>query len=581
MQKLKSRKLFAVALAIALTLSLGATAFAAWPSFQNDSNNDGYINNGTPPITQPTNTSTIGLATNDPIGSVYSGVSSASVMDGDKVYTVYNSGVLNTATGVGGARLAITDITSGGVTYLPLDDYEADNVQQLSTPYLDTSTDTLYALTGYYHDALNSGGGISGWTNANGTPITSFNFPAGTTTIYYRNMYLGTFSQNPWGGYYELQLATDITNAGAATGSVSLTPSAGGAAINFGTSTYWSGPWTLFNQTGAFVPTAPQGTMYDLAVTITVPAGAATLSATDVHFLGSMWRLHIVDNVSSSNPQVSTVEKGYGQPNTPISFDGNSIYFGIYEGDRCYYQYTRGTSTTGSVLTWFIPQGGDDFYGAGAYCEKEYVYFGGDSSRLYKREIANFDTQGTVLNLSNVQAAAGRVRSTIAADGTHLFFTSVGTGAQGRLWKVNPVSLTSAAAPIVLPNNSTSTPAISANGYLYVGYHNLATWPGTGGVVAVNKTTFTGTPITIYSGDPVQSSPIVYTSGNWNYVYFTTNSATGAGYCYRHNTAGTQAVQAVWNAVGTSSNPYALQGFSSDRGYLVYGDDGNNLYIMR
>ena len=574
MQKFKSRKFLAIALAVVMTLSMSITAFAAWPSFQNNVNNNGVINTGAPPITQPMLVNTVGLSTNNPIGSVFSGISSASVMDNGKVYTVYNGGVMNTATGLGGARLAITNVGTGAVNNIPLDNYESDNIQQLSTPYLDTATDTLYALTGYYHNMLNSTG-VTGWTNAAGQPITTFNFPAGTsTTIYYRNMNLSTFSQNPWGGYYELQLATDITNAGAATGSLTLTPSAGGTAINFGTSTYWSGPWTLFNQTGAFVPVAQQGTTYDVAVTITVPTSAAPLSATNMQLLASMWRLHSVNNVSSANPHVSTPQKGFGQPNTPISFDGTNIYFGIYEGDRCYYQY----DPANNHLDWFIPNSADDFYLTGAYIDGTHVYFGGDSGRVYKQSIANFSTPGAILTLSNTVAAAGRVRSTIASDGTYLYFTSVGAGTQGYLWKVDQARLISATTPITLPENSTSTPAVTAGDYLYVGFNNPG-WPGTGGVISVNKNTLAAAG-SIYTGDPVQSSPIVYTVGNYNYVYFTTNSATGAGYCYRQN-VNTQNIQSVWTAGGTSTNRYSLQGFAADNGYLVYGDDSNTLYIMR
>jgi hypothetical protein len=128
---------------------------------------------------------------------------------------------------------------------------------------------------------------------------------------------------------------------------------------------------------------------------------------------------------------------------------------------------------------------------------------------------------------------------------------------------------------------------ISANGYVYVGSYGYdANFNGIGLVQAVAVAGFspTSTVIDVYGTkaaplDPVQSSVIVYTSAPWNYVYFTTNSGSGAGYCYRHNvTSG--AVQSVWSAGGTSSNPYAVQGFASDGGYLVYGDDGNYLYIM-
>jgi hypothetical protein len=87
------------------------------------------------------------------------------------------------------------------------------------------------------------------------------------------------------------------------------------------------------------------------------------------------------------------------------------------------------------------------------------------------------------------------------------------------------------------------------------------------------------TATTIYSGDPVQASPIVYSGSYYDLIYFTTNSSTGKGYCYYYDTNYPYS-EPVWSAGGTSANPYAEQGFASDNGYLVYGDDANNLYIM-
>ena len=88
----------------------------------------------------------------------------------------------------------------------------------------------------------------------------------------------------------------------------------------------------------------------------------------------------------------------------------------------------------------------------------------------------------------------------------------------------------------------------------------------------------------VYSGDPVQASPIVYSTSRpaMDYVYFTSNTSApfgnvGGGYCYSFN--GTAANQ-EWVELGTSGNTYAVQGFSSDGNCLVYGDDGNYLYVM-
>jgi outer membrane protein assembly factor BamB len=62
-----------------------------------------------------------------------------------------------------------------------------------------------------------------------------------------------------------------------------------------------------------------------------------------------------------------------------------------------------------------------------------------------------------------------------------------------------------------------------------------------------------------------------------DYIYFTTNSSSGAGYCYSFDfVTGTQ----MWSAAATSGNKYALQGFSAANQFLIYGDDGDYLYIV-
>jgi hypothetical protein len=120
---------------------------------------------------------------------------------------------------------------------------------------------------------------------------------------------------------------------------------------------------------------------------------------------------------------------------------------------------------------------------------------------------------------------------------------------------------------------------------VYAGYNNGFT---SGGVVVIPASAFGSVITTVYSGDPVQSSPIVWSDeGNeMDYVYFTTNAdytystpPTHNGYCYSVDVSGSPPVPSlVWNP-GTGGT-YALQGFASDGGYVVYGDDGNTLYIF-
>ena len=79
-----SKKPLAILLAFVLVFGMTGTAFAAWQSFQNARYNNGVIdpvNNGVPPITQPQTMTSVGLATNNPFGTVYSGIDNATVLN--------------------------------------------------------------------------------------------------------------------------------------------------------------------------------------------------------------------------------------------------------------------------------------------------------------------------------------------------------------------------------------------------------------------------------------------------------------------------------------------------------------------
>jgi Tol biopolymer transport system component len=177
----------------------------------------------------------------------------------------------------------------------------------------------------------------------------------------------------------------------------------------------------------------------------------------------------------------------------------------------------------------------------------------------------------------------GDVRSSISTDGTSLYFTSKGSGANGYLWMATKASSTSppTVSSVQLLGTSTSTPTISANNRIYVGYYIGS---DDGGVQVFNKSL---SPMgTFAPGAPVQCSPIVYSISTGSilnqrdYIYFTTNTENGAGFGYIYAMS-TGATAMLWNAAGTSSNPYALQGFSAENGYLAYGDDGDYLYIVK
>jgi hypothetical protein len=451
MFRTKQRLLSAV-FALVLVLALSVTAFAVWPSFQGHVDNNGVIA-VQPPITTPSVT---------PVSLTGGGIESTSVINNGVAYTLYNGGTPSGA--AGGARLRATTLANPPTQFFDIQiDPSANNIQQLSTPYLDTAANTLY-------------------------------------------------------------VATSSSAAG-----------------------------------------------------------------------NDYWKLWSVSNVNTPTPTVTPLATGAGQANTPISAAADTkpayIYFGSYSGARTgsYYQY--GITASPGTLATFAPPKGDDFYLAGAAFVNipgeglgDCVVFGGDRATIYVRPINAFATgTGNAVTLVDLVNSPGPVRSSIVKNGDFVYFTSGGSW-NAILWQILVTDLDNSATINDINNynmkayTSTSTPVISDKGYIYVGSYNN---DGTGLVEAYTPGDGVNTPpalaAVIYNpGDAVRSSPIVYTdgTGTWDYIYFTTYSASGAGYCYRYN--GTNAQQR-W---ATTGNAQAFQGFASDGGYLVYGDDSNNLYII-
>jgi outer membrane protein assembly factor BamB len=442
--------------------ALSVTAFAAWSSFQGHVDNNGVIA-VQPPITTPT-VATVSLS---PTVPATTGIDAASVIGGGYAYTLYDGGA-------DGACIAITELANPAAPTMPIViDSAANSITQLSTPYLDMVSNTLYVLT----------------------------------------------SQS------------------------------------------------------------------------------------------ASWALWSVDVSDPSNPGARTqLAKGLGQTGTPIAADANTessptyLYFGSYTGSRTgsYYQYDITTRNLATFTPQFTYTRGDDFYLAGAafvnILGRDWVVFGSDSHNLYVRAVDSFDSAlvGNAVTLVDTVNNPGPVRSSIVKEtisGVEYIFFSSGGSLGAILWQVRVVDLLKAAT-INFVNNynmkartTTSTPVISENGIIYVGTYNN---DGTGNVWAFYPGDGVETAPTladvIYSGDTVQSSPIVYsdtTSGSRiDYIYFTAYSANGKGYCYYNDIDGGD-IDEAWAAGGTSSNPQAFQGFASDGGKLVYGDDGNRLYIIQ
>lgn len=272
-----------------------------------------------------------------------------------------------------------------------------------------------------------------------------------------------------------------------------------------------------------------------------------------------------------------------GQINTPIVKYGDYLYFGTWAGGSdpsTYYQITADGSTVNQLSTTSY-----GFYWAGAVVSGvsdsnqngSYVYFGCDDARLYYAPVDHF-TRGGFISLTDTERGgvsdAGDVRSTVMLDGDDLYFTSKGTGSNGYLWCCE---IGSGGAPSIrwhlrLNGTSTSTPTLVRDGgavSIYTGYYNGFSDGGVEVTTFSEGTAPTGTA-TLVSGFPVQC-PVLYSNG---YVYFNTNSSTGRGYCYD---AGGQADTPVWK---TADDTYALGGMACDNGYLVFGNDHNNLYIV-
>lgn len=593
---MKSRKGLLTLLALVLVFSLTVTAYAAWPSFQNDADNNGVIPvSPAPPTASPT------VAANQLANNYGGGIDAPSVIDDNCIaYTLYNGGyVFGTA---GGARLQATTLSSPtpAVWNVQLD-ATADNVPQLSTPVL-VGTD-LYALT----TGSTSLYGSSAFDTTNWTGTATINnmnntatFPANSTTNIRSVATDVTFIAPTTNITTEFTLTPAVNDA--ATYTIELLDSGNSviATLVSGATLYGGYSTALNYYSGAAIPAGS----YKIKLTITTD-GTNPIEVTDISLYGSGWSLYCIDTTTTPANNPSPIATGVGAANTPITHCGDYLYFGIYGGVRSYYQYDISTP----ALNQFAAS--EDFYWAGATTvtldETNYVVFGSDSGTVYLRNVASFASTGTTSSPGvGLSITPGAIRSTIVNGGDgYYYFTSAGTGTNGYVWRTADFSTyavvqTPSFSTVndTLTTTTTSTPVRSGLGYVYVGYSGdytdfvtPANSGPVGGVIGVPTASFsTGNRFQVYgtavttnvTGNPVQSSPIVWTDEEadpnpLDYIYFTTNSANGEGYCYSYD--GSTPAQ-VWAAGGTSGNRYALQGFASGCGYLVYGDDDVYLYVM-
>ncbi len=126
---------------------------------------------------------------------------------------------------------------------------------------------------------------------------------------------------------------------------------------------------------------------------------------------GTGSKVMALTGLDQNKPTVTNVLTGInGQINTPITTDGTYLYFGTWPGGSNAGTYYQVKLSDYSVKT-FIPDS-YGFYWAGAVSDGTNVYFGSDNGLLYWRSIADFDTTGGVLDLTDVASDAGNVRST-------------------------------------------------------------------------------------------------------------------------------------------------------------------------
>lgn len=321
---------------------------------------------------------------------------------------------------------------------------------------------------------------------------------------------------------------------------------------------------------------------FQLSTPLLVQGGDDTTDTDDAIYAAVQYSggSKIVQVSDLSDPTVTVLATVTGQINTPVTTDGAYLYYGTWNGDGT----PEGSSLPGHFFQMSISDptsvkkvaaAEKGFYWAGATVVGDHVYFGGDNGYLYYTTVTGFNAKTTKnIKLTSYEDDAGNVRSTVTYDGTNLYFTSQG----GYLWcfTIGNNGVPTHSWHVAVGSTSTSTPTVTAD-TVYVGYYKGF---NNGGVASVNKNTHVVTQVidgttTSANGFPVQSSIVVNQQADGDYLYFNTNSGSGAGYCYKAD--GTH----VWDTTTAAGNTYALGGMASCGGYMVFGNDYNNFYVVK
>ena len=594
-----------LAILLALAMLLSVTAFAAtttstWYGYGGDTTTHNAAVTSAPTSTSPTITR-IDLMN---AGSGWDGIDNVPVMrtiDGVTYAYVFYDGH------AAGGRLAKINCNDGVLVW----DKQMTGASgfQLSSPLLvpgnsDGTGDTIYLAASYaetYSDASFTG---SDAIAAGDTGLTkTFNISNITTS-----------SNRVAAGIYLGE--TTVANRGTigVTGTAQITCGSANVTLNLITSGTNSGTNVVMYEQPVYTGTeitsykyyyyvnyninvgsGNVGTAQTLTLTIKLTGGDGTLQYVDTY--AQVAALQKVTGIETNDAGAAGVEHPSivsgitGQINTPITTDGTYLYLGTWSGNSAqpYYQ----VKISDSSYKTFTPAS-NGFYWAGAAVVGDYVYFGSDGGKLYWRSVSDFAATGGIVELPAVNSnAAGNVRSSIMVDGTKIYFTSqypsgssfgnfycfnAGSGEPTFAWGAN---IQATYNGTTYSGNCTSTPVIAASGNIYVGFYSGFTAGGLMKITAPTSGTVGTASLITVSGaaftQPVQCTPVVYTSGNYDFFYFNTNSGTGAGYCFRVSKTGTNASQR-WK---TDNDTYALGGMAISNGYAVFGNDYNHLYIVK
>mgnify|MGYP000246489980 FL=1 len=594
-----------LAILLALAMLLSVTAFAAtttstWYGYGGDTTTHNAAVTSAPTSTSPTITR-IDLMN---AGSGWDGIDNVPVMrtiDGVTYAYVFYDGH------AAGGRLAKINCNDGVLVW----DKQMTGASgfQLSSPLLvpgnsDGTGDTIYLAASYaetYSDASFTG---SDAIAAGDTGLTkTFNISNITTS-----------SNRVAAGIYLGE--TTVANRGTigVTGTAQITCGSANVTLNLITSGTNSGTNVVMYEQPVYTGTeitsykyyyyvnyninvgsGNVGTAQTLTLTIKLTGGDGTLQYVDTY--AQVAALQKVTGIETNDAGAAGVEHPSivsgitGQINTPITTDGTYLYLGTWSGNSAqpYYQ----VKISDSSYKTFTPAS-NGFYWAGAAVVGDYVYFGSDGGKLYWRSVSDYAATGGIVELPAVNSnAAGNVRSSIMVDGTKIYFTSqypsgssfgnfycfnAGSGEPTFAWGAN---IQATYNGTTYSGNCTSTPVIAASGNIYVGFYSGFTAGGLMKITAPTSGTVGTASLITVSGaaftQPVQCTPVVYTSGNYDYFYFNTNSGTGAGYCFRVSKTGTNASQR-WK---TDNDTYALGGMAISNGYAVFGNDYNHLYIVK